>query len=503
MFRKSWLLFAMSFFLIFSGCTSPQGASAGKIIAPVRQESPLTGKWLVVQDFDANGSTGETEHQWQGNKVQFAKDAVKFGGYVWNDLSYKIKRVAIADYLLTKYIALSDLDIPETQTVDVITIYSSTNYIGEFMEIDDTSMIAFVQNQSLLLQKVADQADSTLSAANSDIQGPIQAGNEGTSGVLLGLRIPTDSGYTYRTLWIAVDNLKLHPVLMSDQIFFPRTSGYWELNVEDITEGDKTGNILTASNVAAKALEKQETEEVTVTGDDGSEYQEDIDLIEGPDLALRIIDYIGNDYVAIEKESEGINCLQVLPVDKLSSPTGISIFDLLGANGADAYMSTREDMTASLKQRGISLIYRDEFGENFGLIRKNGHWLLMGRINYQNDGIFSYMDFALKTVPPSNLIFYDTLVLNWHTIKDRVPDAIDAFTSPNKDIALVKTKNKLMIYAIGSAQLGQKPLAELDLENGETVIMAEWATGSYVNSWEKSFSSYGAQALSDSDVRMR
>ena len=86
MFRKSWLLFAMSFFLIFSGCTSPQGASAGKIIAPVRQESPLIGKWLVVQDLDANGSTGETEHQWQGNKVQFAKDAVEFGGYVWNDL---------------------------------------------------------------------------------------------------------------------------------------------------------------------------------------------------------------------------------------------------------------------------------------------------------------------------------------------------------------------------------------------------------------------------------
>ena len=117
-------------------------------------------------------------------------------------------------------------------------------------------MIAFVQNQSLLLQKVANQADSTLSTAYSDVQGPIQDSNEVTSGVLLGLRIPTDSGYTYRTLWIAVDNLKLHPVLMSDQIFFPRTSGYWELNVENITEGDKNGNILTASNVAAKSFGK-------------------------------------------------------------------------------------------------------------------------------------------------------------------------------------------------------------------------------------------------------
>ena len=66
-------------------------------------------------------------------------------------------------------------------------------------------------------------------------------------------------------------------------------------------------------------MEKQETEEVTVT-EDGSEYhddneitdeiddmddgigsQEDVDLNEGTDIALRIIDYIGNDYVAIEK----------------------------------------------------------------------------------------------------------------------------------------------------------------------------------------------------------
>ena len=96
---------------------------------------------------------------------------------------------------------------------------------------------------------------------------------------------------------------------------------------------------------------------------------------------------------------------------KLSSPTGISISDLLGSNGAKAYMSTREDVSASLKQRGISSIYRDESGENFGLIRKNGHWILVGRINYQNEGILSDIDFTLKTVPPPNLIFYDTLVL--------------------------------------------------------------------------------------------
>ena len=338
--------------------------------------------------------------------------------------------------------------------------------------------------------KAVTQADSMLEAANTNAQDLNQDSNEGTAGVLLGLRIPSTTGYTYRTLWVAADHQQLHPVLAVEQLFFPRTSGFWELSVQDISTGGKTGNLLTARNVAAKAFEMKKVEEGT--GDQ-------VDT----DPTLRIINYIGNDYVAIEKRTAGVNQLQVLPVDNLSSPAEIKVSDLLGDNGLDAYLSAREQAVAVLSYRGVTTIGRDEAGENFGLLRKNGHWSFVGRINYQSEGMFKQTDFDLKIIPPANLIFYDTLVLSWHNIKDRVPDAMDAFTSPNKDIALVKTRNKLTVYPIGAEQLAENPLAELDLPEGTTVIMAEWATGSYVDSWEKSFLAYGAQALSGSSVRMR
>ena len=89
----------------------------------------------------------------KGARFNLPKDAVEFGGYVWNDLSYKIKRVGVSDYLLTKYIALSDLDIPETQTVDVITVYSSTNYIGEFMEIGRYKHDCFCAKSKFIITK--------------------------------------------------------------------------------------------------------------------------------------------------------------------------------------------------------------------------------------------------------------------------------------------------------------------------------------------------------------
>lgn len=490
MVKKS-LLLLISFLLLvmLSSCTEIPETSAGKITPPASQDSPLGGRWTVIQELGGENEP-ETESQWVGHDVQFVVGAMAFGDNLWDNLTYKIKRVKATDYLTSKYLSHSDGLIPQSQEVDVITIYAASNFLGEVMQIDETNMVFFVQDKNLLLNKVSDEADSTLRLSGSGLQNPNQDKKEEASGVLLGLRTPSDTGYIYQTLWVAVSEEQLHPLLVGEQIFFPRTSGFWTLRVQDNLEGEKGGNILTAHPVLPKALET-ETPEETV-------------MLQGrTDGWKKMIHYVGNDYVAIEKTRDELNQLQVLPVDNLPSATEIKVSDLLGNEGLNAYLRAREHALSVLESKGSILINRDDSGENFGLMRKNGHWFLKGRINHWDGVAIEQEDFDLNVVPPANLIFYDTLTLSWHYIKNRVPDALDAFTSPNKDIALVKTKNRLSVYAIGAEKLGENPLAEVDLQEGTAVIMAEWATASYVDSWERSFLSYGAQLLQDDFVRRR
>ncbi|MDQ7093348.1 hypothetical protein REC12_07075 [Desulfosporosinus sp. PR] len=470
---KGMLVLLLIFLL--GGCSNLSWTTAGKIVPPVNNTCPLEGKWKVLQDLHS----GEGNQEWVGDTAQFTSEAAMFGDYVWSNPTYKIKKVNSTDYLLTKYLSLPGTLVPANKEVDVITLTTAENFLGEFMKINDSKIIAFVQNNVLLLQKVSEQADhlADVHSSDEDIKNQNRAG---ASGILLGVKLQQNGEVVYQTLWLAADNKQLHQVLTSNNIFFPRTSGFWELQVHRQLDGAAEDDQLSAHDVTTKIAKLPSR---------GLE----IDQPKAQGFQKKIIDYVGNDYVAIENNTNGINQLQVLPVDKISTQTGIKASDLLEDSGFSAYTKSRALASRALSNEGFTLIDKDNFEENFGLARKNGHWYLQGRINYLSQGTAHCLDYNMNLIPPTKLIYYDTLCLNWKTIIDRVPDAVDAFTSPNRDIALVMTKTKLYVYGISVDQLDSEPLLKLELKDGESPIMAEWATGSYVDNWEKAFLAYGAK----------
>jgi hypothetical protein len=198
--------------------------------------------------------------------------------------------------------------------------------------------------------------------------------------------------------------------------------------------------------------------------------------------AAGVLDEISHYPLTLEEKT-----LRTLPVDNLSNIDGIKISDMVGENGTMAMENAISDVLKNSGYEGI-VVFDDEVQEkNFALYRKTGHWFFKGRIDPDGHGQLPYMDFSLNLLPPSNMVAYDVLHVPWTDMKDKLPHAIDIYTSPNKDIAVILTRSEILIYPIQSKGLSEHPTARFQFEEGSAVIMAEWGMGNYVTSWEKSF----------------
>lgn len=530
--RRMILIIALVLFT-FYGCgilTDMGGASdisAGKVIPPSGVLSPFEGKWEVIKELGGDSEGEDEKNKWEGGFVQFSGDLVAIDDTVWEQTTYKIKKVDASEFVSVRGVPLEKYQDVTVGKVDVVTIYASGNYLGESMRIDDNSMILFIRDKELMLDKVSDMADNLSDISVASINSIANSiGRNAASGVLLGLRIPEVNSYVYRTLWIASTDNEIRPILVSDDIFFPRTSGFWELKVmyagagdDDSDNGgsyDDGGNVLVTRNIAVRSSEESGENRPDPNGDysaakgdvkifddydgdyDGEHKNSDYKGDYGNDGSIKIVNFIGNDYISIEKQTMGSSFLSMLPVEKPSPKYEISIDSLLGESGKEVFSDRREQVLETLRnEEKTGAIVGSGTAGSFGIARQNGHWQLVGRVNYLKDGTIEHRDFNLKIIPPTNMIYYDTLGLSWYKIKDRVPDALDAFTSPDKGFAIVKTRSKLLVFKIGPGQLSEFPLVDIPLNPGTEVIMSEWATGSYVENWEESFVSYGAELLAD------
>ena len=84
---------------------------------------------------------------------------------------------------------------------------------------------------------------------------------------------------------------------------------------------------------------------------------------------------------------------------------------------------------------------------------------------------------------------YDRLFTSWQGIKNQVPSAVDAISSPNKNMAIIKTKSNLYAYRIVNGKMSESPELTISLNDDEEIVMAEWAMAEYVGYWTEQVNS--------------
>lgn len=84
---------------------------------------------------------------------------------------------------------------------------------------------------------------------------------------------------------------------------------------------------------------------------------------------------------------------------------------------------------------------------------------------------------------PPDVASYDTLWLSWDDIRAREPAAIDAFTSPTQDLLAVRTEDAIRVSAYRMKESDMRSL-DIPLQDGESVVMVQWAQDNYVVTWK-------------------
>jgi len=516
--KKIVLLFLMSIF-VFQGCTEITMDSGEIIVPPNNKKIAIEGTWKITYDkfFGDKTFRREKDNKHFGRIVTFNEDVVVFGDEVYNEPKYKMKRVDSRDYFIYEYkINYGELGIIG-KTVEVISITSKDKHIYDFIRVNNKRLLVYIDHVFYYLDKVSEDTEKTMTGKEG--RGSTQVNKEVLkeeqeivrSGILLGLRAPNrqleegnqqtanTTEQNYRTLWIASKNKSLYAVMETSDILLPRKSGFWILGMKRQFDNGFLKDSLFAHPVKDTLntiSEKNKRLDVTAAVEEGEleaitneEPKEKIILTENLEKRMG---FVGNDYTAVEsyKYSDPneikVREVQILPIDNIENEVGVSIADLSGKEGENALLNSARAHILTLGENEAAQLDKEIKQDSITLARRNGHWIMKGRLYYTEPIMDSYYaDYNINIFPPEKVVNYDKLFLSWNQIKTRVPEALDAYTSPNNDIAIIITSESIYVYSIVDNELSNKFLKKVNLKEGETVIMAEWAVGSYVDKWNK------------------
>ena len=495
------MLFFTMMLILLAGCSTLSREAANKIVRPENKTVPFQGNWVIKNYYGETENKNMVDSGWIGKVFEFNGNSIIFNGSSWENVNYKIKRVNAQEYFLHKIIVTNESTDVNNGEIQVITASSEDKYLYEFVKLDDERIIASIDNQLYSMAKAGEGIEGINGGAAKDKDNRDEsiANYDRPSvqtGLLLGIRIPEQVSqkgtgekfeeYRYKTLWISMKNGETSPILSADDIFLPRKDGFWKLKARKILGSEGIEDTISAVMVSSGYMKKSALNEPASDK-----------LLRMETKLRKTILYVGNDYICTENveeikksdtsDKESKKVLRTIPVDNIANPEGIKLSDLTGENGSLAMEGAISDLLSSSNNNSISKIIEEDQEQNFALFRKTGHWFFKGRVSLEPGEPMAFVDFNINLIPPADMVAYDILHIPWTVIKDRVPRAIDAYTSPNKDLAIILTRNAILLYAIENGELTREPVNKLDVPDGSMVIMAEWATGDYVEYWDKSF----------------
>ena len=490
--KKSKILVVILFFVFLTGCKSNVNLEiTEKIKAPKNITPPLEGKW-VIESYKENKHSSLTKsaaETYIDKEILIDNKLVVVSANYTVDPSFKSKTVKAADYLIYQY-RLSGpdfLDIKEDD-INVITVTGPDQFYYEFIVLNENKAYVNIDGTFFLIEKTRDYVDKEIVAEyyyKSQSKGAFRMSDKDDTdkktGVLIGLKSKDEDSkidrFDYRTIYLRFDDRKIKGAYEKKDLFVPRKKGFWKVGVSE--DYDAEGNII-AESIYSRPIKK------------GMDLNRSVALasVKNPNILKEIL-YVGSEYISIENKISGNNSVEFLEffsLDSVESSKPLKLTDVIGKDGPKVFSDNmyKDDIIRANKD-----IIDDQTEivneNNFGIFRRNGHWILKGRLNFMKNAKNVHRDFNIKMVIPEDIIGYDRLNIPWSVIKMKLPEAKDAFLSPDENIILIQTNNHLMVYSLDGNNIGDVPILKIEVDGNTSIVMKEWAQGKYSNNWEEEF----------------
>ncbi len=466
---KNLLLFILlvSVIAFLSGCGNVQIDIEKTLTPPEDMNIAVLGTWKVESYIS---KTPDDTQIPEGIKAFIGKSAIfdKEIAAIANDISvnpkYKLIMTSANSYIHNKYrISAHSIGIT-VDNINVVSVTSENQLFYELLLIDDNTIYVCVENGFLLLKKVDSNIDEQLKKESFQ-EGTIKIDSTQLkedpllrTSIMLGIR---SSDNTYRTVLVHSNNREIKYLQYTNQLIVPRSKGFWEIGA------------LKINNDLYKTYARQYSDQNynTITTESNNYLLES---------KPRKILFVANDYISTESDNQ----LKVMIIDNLLTPSGAQLSDIISDNPANILNQSSQAKISSLNREQAKLIDSHPQEDAFKLERRNGHWIIRGRLYYtETYNKKAYEDYDINVMVPKKLLSYDELSVPWSEIKENMPWVTDAFCSPNNDICLLVTQDTIRLYPIKNNKIVNKKLMDLPINKGDTIVMAEWAIGKYADIW--------------------
>lgn len=439
----------------------------------------IEGQWRV-EKVEVPGKAENSEDIRSGSILSFSNEEVILFDKTYENISYKAKVVNTEEYLYDIMGYIPGDVTGQSENCKVLTISSNNTFIKEIMFIDNGAYIIEDNNLYKLVQvdKVPlDALDKSVTNKNQDSYYKMN------SGVLIGLKSEGDEGTEYRTLWVRRENNEIN-IDELPYILLPRKNGFFKvMNKREYNAENYFKDTIVFEDMNGKVTEFKS--EIMLTS------PSNVNIEKG-------ITFIGNDYMSTstcsynEEYREELLNTYVLDLNTMEANKPIPLGTLTDSTEMSNVILS-SDRNNILDRRDIKSF------TNFAIRRKQGRWSFY-TLNPKKGGnteVENFEDYGVKdkdfidkndkldiTLRVSEKIArHDEIFIPWQGIQKQVPSATDVISSPNENLAVIKTKSKLYIYKIVNNSLDKSSEVVVPLNGKEQIVMAEWAEGDYVGYW--------------------